>query len=534
MSWLNNLKTNLRGTGSKISTVDAAKAAPPPSPLAPVDLTNPAHLTGVMEIAARIGEILISSGNSNSDVRAQIHSVLSAYGLYRAHVDITTKTITIHANIGTINERIPVNVFRVAPDLTVDFSKLTAVDRLIRSIQSGATPPERAEQILDDIMAEVPPHSPKMVNVGWGMLGGGVSVMLGGDAAVGILAFIISFAIMATNSWLSKFRLPAFYQNVVGGFIATVPAAGFYTFAGNIGWTFSPSYLIASGIIVLVAGLTLVQCFVDGITGAPVSSAARLFEAILMTGAIVGGVALGIQFAILVGWQLPPLEHTSPPNAHEIPLRIVLGALSSAGFAFACQARRSAVAVAGATAGAGMVFYYGIMVPLGAGVVLASGVTAGIIGLAGGLLARRYEIPPLIVAVCGYTPMLPGLMLYRGMYAMINEQAIVGFSNAGGAIAISAALAAGVVFGEKVARNLRRPRSYRAYAAVQRAGRFSYRQAAKAAAKGSSAARRIPRGSSGTNAGKQASASNSATSDAHTAQTRPSETQTSQRKTDRT
>ena len=108
MSWLNNLKTNLRGTGSKISTVDAAKAAPPPSPLAPVDLTNPAHLTGVMEIAARIGEILISSGNSNSDVRAQIHSVLSAYGLYRAHVDITTKTITIHANIGTINERIPV------------------------------------------------------------------------------------------------------------------------------------------------------------------------------------------------------------------------------------------------------------------------------------------------------------------------------------------------------------------------------------------------------------------------------------------
>lgn len=91
MSWLNNLKTNLRGTGANISTVDAAKAAPPPSPLAPVDLTNPAHLTGVMEIAARIGEILISSGNSNSDVRAQIHSVLSAYGLYQAHVDITTK-----------------------------------------------------------------------------------------------------------------------------------------------------------------------------------------------------------------------------------------------------------------------------------------------------------------------------------------------------------------------------------------------------------------------------------------------------------
>lgn len=42
-----------------VATVDTAMAAPPPSPLAPVDLTDPAQVTGVMEIAARIGEILI-------------------------------------------------------------------------------------------------------------------------------------------------------------------------------------------------------------------------------------------------------------------------------------------------------------------------------------------------------------------------------------------------------------------------------------------------------------------------------------------
>ncbi|WP_454979706.1 threonine/serine exporter family protein, partial [Corynebacterium propinquum] len=130
------------------------------------------------------------------------------------------------------------------------------------------------------------------------------------------------------------------------------------------------------------------------------------------------------------------------------------------------------------------------------------------------------------VAVCGYTPMLPGLMLYRGMYAMINEQAIVGFSNAGGAIAISASLAAGVVFGEKVARNLRRPRSYRAYTALQRAGRFSYRQAARAAAKGSSAARRIPRTSNNHKHG-QASAS---APENHSQE--PTQTQPSRRKSD--
>ncbi len=79
----------------RIATIDAVKAAPPPSPLAPVDLTNPAQVAGVMDVAARIGDILLSSGTSNRDTVAQIHAVASAYGLHYAHVDITLNTITI-------------------------------------------------------------------------------------------------------------------------------------------------------------------------------------------------------------------------------------------------------------------------------------------------------------------------------------------------------------------------------------------------------------------------------------------------------
>ena len=65
-----------------VATVDTAMAAPPPSPLAPVDLTDPAQVTGVMEIAARIGEILIFSGSSNSDARAQVYLAAASYGLH--------------------------------------------------------------------------------------------------------------------------------------------------------------------------------------------------------------------------------------------------------------------------------------------------------------------------------------------------------------------------------------------------------------------------------------------------------------------
>ena len=53
--------------GGRIATIDAAKAAPPPSPLAPVDLTDPAQVAGVMDLAARVGDCLLYTSPSPRD-----------------------------------------------------------------------------------------------------------------------------------------------------------------------------------------------------------------------------------------------------------------------------------------------------------------------------------------------------------------------------------------------------------------------------------------------------------------------------------
>lgn len=462
------LGSALWGGNDRFATIDAAKAAPPPSPLAPIDLTDPAQVTGVMEIAARIGEILICAGTSNSDARAQIHLAASSYGLHYCHVDIVMNTITIHTNIGAGPDKRPLTVFRVAPGLSVDFSKLSAVDKLIRSIHSGATPPAMAERLLDEIDRMEPPRGTFQTLLGWGTMGGMFAVMLGGGAFVGVVAFLVSVLVMGVSTWLAKLRLPPFYQNVVGGFIAVMPAAALYKFSTHFGFHFTPAQIIGSGIIVLVAGLTLVQCLVDGITRAPVTSAARFFEAFLSTGAIVAGVGVGIQIAERFGFPLPPLETLANPVYHQIPLLIATGSIGSAAFAYACWASWPEVIVSGLTAGAGMAFYYALTLGLGLGRVITCGVAAVAVGLAGGLLARRFFIPPLVTMIVGYTPMLPGLTLYRGMYAAVSDQLLTGIANLVTALAIAGALAAGVVLGERGARRLRRPKSFNPYRAFRR------------------------------------------------------------------
>ena len=124
--------------------------------------------------------------------------------------------------------------------------------------------------------------------------------------------------------------------------------------------------------------------------------------------------------------------------------------------------------VAGATAAVGTSMFYASMLMLGMSHITSAAIAATIIGFGGGLLARRFLIPPLLTAVAGITPMLPGLALYRGMYAALNNQLLVGFANMAVALSVAAALASGVVLGEWAARKLRRPPKITFYRAFRR------------------------------------------------------------------
>lgn len=157
-------------------------------------------------------------------------------------------------------------------------------------------------------------------------------------------------------------------------------------------------------------------------------------------------------------------------------MRLLGAGLICTGFAIAMFAERSAVVVAFFAALFGMSFYYLVFLPLGVGGVAAAAFTATIIGLSGGLLSRRFLIPPVITTIAGITPMLPGLTLYRSMYALVQDQMLVGFTNLFVALATAGALAAGVVLGEWIARRIRRPRVFRPYAAIKAARRHTFQQ----------------------------------------------------------
>ncbi|WP_231610183.1 threonine/serine exporter family protein, partial [Rhodococcus sp. CX] len=211
----------------------------------------------------------------------------------------------------------------------------------------------------------------------------------------------------------------------------------------------------------------LVGSVQDAITGAPITASARFFEVVMMTGGIIAGVATTLRVAVLLGAELPVISYVAQTGLTQLPTQFAAGAAASLFFALACYAERRALTAA-ALGGAAGALVYQLTLGLSVGPIIASATAATVVGFAGGLMARRAYTPPLVVAVAGITPLLPGLALYRGLYAILQSELLVGLTALFAAFGIGCGLAAGVTLGEWMARTARYPRSMRRSGALRR------------------------------------------------------------------
>ncbi|WP_347238612.1 threonine/serine exporter family protein [Dietzia sp. E1] len=441
LAWLNLRK----------STMDLA-VEPPLSPMAPVDLDDDGAVTDVLNLALEIGGILLSSGEGAADTVAQAESVAAAFGLPGATVEVTFTSLTIGVN--RRRGRPPISVIRVVNYRTVDMTRVTRVSRLIDLIVRRQLTVDQATAEVDKIVTSPHPHSFRVAVLGWAMLGCAVVIQLGGSPLAGLISMVSTFALMYANRFLDGHRLPSFFQQVVGGFIAAGWALAGYAALSDNFIEIQPSQLVAAGIIVLLAGLTLVGAIEDAITGFPVTSAGRGVETLIMTGGVMGGITIALAAFARLGFVPPPIDPSIAGNA-AVHVAVLAAGVGAAGFAVASYATVRATWLAAGVGSMGMLIYQGV-IATGLGVVVGSALAACFMGLFGGILARIATVPPLVVTIAGITPFLPGLSVYRGLSALTSDQTGIGLGLMFQALAIAVALAAGIVFGEWVTRNLRR------------------------------------------------------------------------------
>jgi uncharacterized membrane protein YjjP (DUF1212 family) len=330
----------------------------------------------------------------------------------------------------------------------IDYEDLTLVDHLVRDLQSKAITRDEARDRLNRLTSSGHRRPRWAVTAGWGVMGAGVALLLGGNALVALLALLSAMVIDRIQRAMSVRRLPSFYQQVAGGLAATLIAVA----AAGLDLGVEPSRVVTAGIIMLLAGIGFMGATQDALTGFPITAAARMLEAVLATAGIIAGVSLGLTVGELLFVDLGPLE-PGAVGLTEASIMAFGAAVSAAAFAFSSYAPLRSLIPVAAVGGVGTAIYAAVD-SIDFGPAWASAAAAVVIGAISYSVAGRIRVPPLVVVVPAIVPLLPGLSIYRGLALLAEGQGGVLHMAAAGATAI--ALASGVILGQYAAQPLRR------------------------------------------------------------------------------
>jgi len=402
-----------------------------------------------LDFCLRVGELLIASGAGAADATATMQSLTRHLGLRGAEIDVTFTSVAMsyHEN----PDDIPVTANRQVKQRAIDYDHLTQVDHLVRAVLRDDVDLRAARRELGRIVSSGHGRPRWAVTVGVGTMAAAIVVLIGGDLTVALLGGVSAGLIDRVQLFLSRRRIPIFYQQVSGAGLASLLALVAIALPMDI----DAAGALTANIIVLLAGMGLVGALQDALTGFYVTAAARLMEVLLSTAGIIAGVSGGLTVADLVGLEVPLIS--LPAATLEGAARAAFGgALAAAAFAYSSYAPRRILLPIAAIAGVATVIS---VVLHDIGRTWPVGIAAIFVGLVSFSVAGRMRVPPLVVVVSGVVPFLPGMSIYRGLAFLSDETGAntsEGLLSMFTAVSIAVALASGVIMGEYVAQPLKR------------------------------------------------------------------------------
>ena len=409
----------------------------------------------VLDLALRVGEAMLSTGASASDVTATVLRLAAAYGLRSCHVDVTFTSITVSYHRGPDDD--PMTVLRIVRVRTTDWARLGNLQTLVRDAAGGMDIAEARDR-LDRIVAAPHPYRRWVVTFALASLAASVAALLGGDWRVMAISAATTALVDRVQRRLGQWGLPAFFSQAVSAAVPTTVAVLLLWLRSALDSgddPLQPGLVVASGVVVLLAGLSVVGAAQDAIDGYYVTAGARTFEVLLLTLGIVVGIGLVLDVARRAG---VPLTISGDAGLSSSLAVQVSAAAAVAGFFAASSYARPRTALVAALAGG-----LGWVVLAGAGLAglepaVGSALAAFVVGSLAQVLSDRVRVPALAVSVAGIVPLLPGLAVYRAMFQLVEPglgRSDLWLTTLVGAAGIGLGLAAGVSLGTFAARPLR-------------------------------------------------------------------------------
>ena len=396
-----------------------------------IRVMSDAELNHKLDILLNTGCLLLESLADTSRVLRNMKRVAAFLGFHEKNLHISINYDIILANLS--DEYHSFTKFRHCEGHSVNLWAIMKVSKLTWNCIRDDYSLERYEEELAAIRKHKRNYTPWQVAVGGGFACGGFCIQFGCDWTAFFYASIAAILGFRLRMWLGAKKMNAYVSIAVAAFVSTILAWGFMLLSTHtdVGWLRSdtPYHPFMACALYIVPGVPLINFVSDMLTSHVKTGIIRAVNTLL----IVLAMAFGIAFAINVCGvdnfvkDLPMIPH------HEYWEYTIAAAISAMGFSmiFNCPPRLLwAVALGGIIAVCTRNFVNlgpsTHNIGLDQGVVIGSFVGSAVISIICTRIIHVVHAPHQCISIPSVIPMIPGVLMYRALFAFIDMHGIVG------------------------------------------------------------------------------------------------------------
>ncbi len=431
-----------------------------------------------LDLLLRTGKLLMASGADTSRIHRNLLRTAAFLGLPKDNLHIFVEYNMLQVNLSDAEHSL--TKFQSCYEHGINMTAISAVSKLSwRAIKEDYTLDEY-EAELEKISSRPRNYSRRMVAVGAGFACGGFCVQFGCDWTAFFYASIAAIVGFRLRDCLNHGPIHNMYVNIgIAAFVSTIIAwlSAFLTISEKVvgmmpDWLVpvlhsdTPWHPLMACALFIVPGVPLINFVSDMIDNHIQVGLNRAINTLLM----VTAMSFGIAFAIEVCGVDNFVKDLSMTPHNTYISYSVAAAISAMGFSMIFNIPRRllwVVAIGGIIAVCTRNF-----VNLGAsnhnmgldqGPIMAALVGSLLIGVLCVRFVHVFHTPHHCLAIPSVIPMVPGVLMYRALFALIEMQGVVGelteaFSNAVKASLIILCIAIGVAIPNIYARRWLSPK----------------------------------------------------------------------------
>ena len=248
-------------------------------------MTNDAKL---ISLALDAGEMMIKNGAETFRVQDTMLRILATSG--QEKIEASAMSTLLLATLPREGKS-PLSMMRGIHNRSVNFRKVCEVNDMSRAFVSGRITLDEAIARLDAISHEKEHGLPLHIFC-YGLISGGCSYMTTPSIIDGLLSFFVGMLLGCLNFWLDTKKTPYFLPPFLSG-----------AFVAYCACVLQPLFItshihgiIIGSIMPLLPGMTFSKSMRDILEGNIISGYTKAVEAMVIAGALAGGVGLVLTY----------------------------------------------------------------------------------------------------------------------------------------------------------------------------------------------------------------------------------------------